>query len=162
MGNFRCYLIFLNHLSHERHYESVCGTRSGSRAEPRCLEINLDLSDTWQSVPARTDPPPAGLGGCGRCSRVLQPGPALTERSRTFSVTVHRPDRRGDLLFLLVSRSPLGFISLDNWRQACVWKNVALFSFTLAGRLFKPERLQDYVCARFDTHTCKYKNSWHA
>lgn len=143
----------------------MCGTCSGSRAEPRSLEINLDLSDTCQSVPAggaaslpaRRDPPPAGweaaAGAAESCSDREQKFPRHSSSPR---------DTRGFALFLHVSRSPLVFISLDSWRQACVWKNVTLFSFTLSGRLFKPERLQDYVRARFDTHTCKYKNGSHA
>lgn len=135
----------------------MCGTRSGNRAEPRRLEINPDLSDTCQWEPAgRAQPGASSAAAAASSSRV----PALTE-SRGLPATLHRPQiRGGNLLFFppRASRSTLGFISPDSWRQACVWKNVVLFSFALSGRLPQPERLQDYVCARFDTHTCKYKN----
>lgn len=142
----------------------MCGTRSGSRAEPRCLEINLDLSDTCHSVPAgRAASLPARTLRLPAWEVAAGAAESCSDREQKFPRHSSSPrDTRGFALLVHVSRSPLVFISLDSWRQACVWKNVALFSFTLSGRLFKPERLQDYVCARFDTHTCKYKNGSHA
>lgn len=46
----------------------------------------------------------------------------IASKSKRFSVTVHRPEIRGICYFqfFFVSSSPLIFISLGSWRQACV------------------------------------------
>lgn len=148
-------------------------SRSRRHAEPRRLEINLDLSDTCQSLPrGRAATLPARPGPartlCLCCSDVLSPpaAPAAAEprcdRGRSFPVTLGRPEIRGDLLFSLMFLAHLLALSPSTVGARHVFgRMLRCFLSQCQGDCsnLKDCRITSVLVL---THTCRSKNLSHA
>lgn len=155
----------------------MCGTLAHPDRELRRRKINFDLSDIHAQ---REDPTPQTISSsflmldvqwlahkaaksagmsiyqarCPTCGKLRELVPFDSKKNVCLRLFIaQRYDRF--VVCVCVSPSPfIFFISAGSWRQECVWKSAALFSFTPLGRPSQPESCQRYVALTFSLTVC--------